>query len=131
MKSDRVEHQTKTLQQAELKYSAVFENTGTATIIIEEDTTISAANKEFENLSGYAKSDIENQKSWTEFFADEKLTMMRNYHHQRRENPEEAPNRYETLFVDRDDRTKEVMVSIDIIPGTSKSVASISDISEQ
>ena len=78
MKSDRVEHQTKTLQQAELKYSAVFENTGTATIIIEEDTTISAANKEFENLSGYAKSDIENQKSWTEFFAAEKLTMKRN-----------------------------------------------------
>jgi diguanylate cyclase (GGDEF)-like protein/PAS domain S-box-containing protein len=131
MRSNKGEQPIKTLQQAELKYSAVFENTGTATIIIEEDTTISAANKEFENLSGYSKADTENQKSWTEFFADGKLGMMKNYHRQRRENPEEAPNRYETLFVDRNDRVKEVIVSIDMIPGTNKSVASISDISEQ
>ncbi|MBS3792218.1 diguanylate cyclase [Candidatus Bipolaricaulota bacterium] len=128
MKSDKGKFKTDSL---ELRYSAVFENTGTATIIIESDTTISAANKEFENLSGYSKGEIEGEKSWTEFFAEAKLDLMKDYHRRRREEPEEAPNRYETLFVDRYDNVKEVLVSIDMIPETKKSVASISDISEQ
>ena len=37
----------KELRNSEEKYRAVFENTGTATIIIEEDTTISLANSRF------------------------------------------------------------------------------------
>ncbi|MBS3786809.1 diguanylate cyclase [Candidatus Bipolaricaulota bacterium] len=131
MKPERQKFRTTSLQQAELKYSTVFENTGTATIIIESDNTISAANKEFEDLSGYKKSEIEGQKSWTEFFSEEKLPMMKDYHSRRREEGEEAPNRYETRFVDRYDNVKEVLLNMDMIPGTEKSVASISDISKQ
>lgn len=44
-------------------YKAIFEHTGTATIIIEEDTTISLANSEFEKLSGYSKEEIEGKKA--------------------------------------------------------------------
>jgi len=44
------------LKQSECLYRAIFENTGTATIVLEEDTTISLANTEFEKLSGYHKS---------------------------------------------------------------------------
>ena len=131
MSSEERQFRIQSLEQAELRYSAVFENTGTATIIIEDDTTISAANKEFENLSGFKKSEVERKKSWTEFFTEEKLSMMKDYHRQRRNKAESAPSRYETRFVDRYGNVKEVLVSIDIIPGTKKSVASISDISEQ
>ncbi|MFB6290991.1 MAG: diguanylate cyclase [Candidatus Bipolaricaulia bacterium] len=131
MRSEKGKFQAQSLEQAELKYSAVFENTGTATVIIEEDMIISSANKEFENLSGYSKDEIEGQKRWTEFFAEEKLSMMKDYHRTRREKPEKAPSKYESRFLDRNNDIKEVLVSIDMIPGTEKSVASISDISDQ
>ncbi len=42
------------LAESEEKYRTVFENTGTATIIIEEDKIISMANAQSEKLSGYS-----------------------------------------------------------------------------
>ena len=50
------------LRDSEEKYRTVFETTGTATVLIENDGTISLANSEFEWLSGYRKDEIENQK---------------------------------------------------------------------
>jgi PAS domain-containing protein len=50
-------------RESEDKYRILFETTGTATIIIEDDTTISLANKEFETLSGYTKEEIEGKKA--------------------------------------------------------------------
>ncbi|MBW2344383.1 MAG: PAS domain S-box protein, partial [Deltaproteobacteria bacterium] len=41
------------LRDSEQRYRSVFENTGTATVIIEEDKIISMMNTEFEKLSGY------------------------------------------------------------------------------
>lgn len=46
-------------QQSKNYYKAVLENTGSATFIIEEDTTISMASKKLEELSGYSKEEIE------------------------------------------------------------------------
>jgi PAS domain S-box-containing protein len=45
--------------------SAIFESSGSAMIIVEENGTISMANEEFERLSGYAREEVENKKiSW-------------------------------------------------------------------
>jgi PAS domain-containing protein len=41
-------------------YRTLFENSGTATIVIEEDTTISMMNSDFANFTGYAREDIIN-----------------------------------------------------------------------
>jgi PAS domain-containing protein len=54
-----------------MKYRTIFENTGAATIIVENDMTISLANSEFVNISGFGKIEIENRKSWLQF-VDEK-----------------------------------------------------------
>ena len=48
-------------------YRTIFESTGTAMIIIDEDTTISLANSEFVHLSGYPREEIENRQSWQLF----------------------------------------------------------------
>ena len=61
-----------TLRESEDKYRTIFETTGTATFIIEEDTTISLANKEFLKLSGYTQQEVEGKKSWTDFVAHKK-----------------------------------------------------------
>jgi PAS domain S-box-containing protein len=51
------------LKESEERYRAIFENTGTASVIIEDDTTISLANTEFVNLTGYSREEIEGKKT--------------------------------------------------------------------
>ena len=42
------------LAEPEEKYRTIFENTGTATVILEENTVISMVNTQSEKLSGYS-----------------------------------------------------------------------------
>ncbi|MBF0549331.1 MAG: response regulator [Deltaproteobacteria bacterium] len=119
------------LRRSENTYRTIIENTGTALVIIEGDTLISLANTQFEKLSGYRRDEIENQKSWTEFVLKEDLEPMNEYHDLRRIDPYQAPANYEFRFVDREGNVKNVIVNIDVIPETEKSVASLLDISER
>ena len=119
------------LKQNEQKYRTVFENTGTATIIIEEDTTISLANKEFTKLLGLSKEEIEGKISWTEFVAEEDLGRMKRYHRLRREKGKEAPNQYEFKMIDIEGERHNIFIVIDMIPGTKQTVASFLDITER
>ena len=120
-----------TLRESESKYRAVFETTGMATVIIEEDTTISLANAEFEKLSGYSKEEIESKKSWTEFVAKGDLERMKEHHRLRRIDPDAAPKKYEFQFIDKKGDVKDVFLSVNVISGTKKSVASLLDITER
>ncbi|MHB8985353.1 MAG: sensor domain-containing protein [Eubacteriales bacterium] len=119
----------KALRESEEKYRIIFRTTGTAVIIIEEDTTISLANEEFEILCGYSKSDVEGKVSWKQFFEPEYVDRMVEYHYKRRADRGAAPKSYETRFIDRHGNVKDVLVSVSIIPGTRKSIASFVDIS--
>lgn len=118
------------LKASEKGYRTLFENTGTATFIIEKDTTISLVNKEFETLSGYSKKDIEGKMSWTQFVHKNDLERMKKYHYERRKNRAKAPRNYEFKFIDKRGNEKDTYITIDMIPGTEKSVASIMDITE-
>jgi len=121
-----------TLRESENKYQTIFETTGTATIIVEEDTTISLANKEFEKLSGYSKQEIEGKKRWTDFVARKNdLERMKAYHNLRRIDPHAAPRNYEYQFFDKKGMVKDIFTTIAVIPGTRKSVASFLDITER
>jgi len=119
------------LRESGERYRTIFETTGTATVIIEEDMTISLANAEFESLSGYSKEELEGNKSWTEFVVADDLERMKEYHQLRRIDPRAAPQCYEFRFIDRHGNVKNVFLSIDMIPGTKKSVASLLDITER
>ena len=72
------------LRESENIYRAIFENTGTANVILEEDKTISLVNTEFERLTGYSREEIEGKKSWTEFVVKEDLERMEAQHRLRR-----------------------------------------------
>ena len=126
-KGDRIDY--KTLRESEDKYRTIFETTGTATVIIEEDTTISLANKEFEKLSGYSKEEVEGKKSWTDFVANkDDLDRMMAYHTARRIDPNRAPRNYEYKFIGKHGTVKEIFATLAVIPGTKKSVGSFLDI---
>jgi PAS domain S-box-containing protein len=119
------------LRESEEKYRAVFENTGAATVVIEENSIISLANAEFVRLSGYSLGEIEGKKSWTEFVVKEDLERMQAQHRLRRQNGEKALRHYEFRFVRRNGNIRNIYLSIDVILGTTKSVASLLDITER
>ncbi len=120
--------QQEKLRSSENRYRTIFETTGTATVIIEEDATISLANSKFAQLSGYPKSEIEGKKRWTEFVAPEDLEKMKEYHRLRRTSADAAPTEYEFTFLSRGGNTRHVFLAVDVIPGTGQSVASLLDI---
>ena len=119
------------LKESREQYRTVFENTGTATVVIEKDTTISMVNAEFENLTGYKKEEIEGIKKWTEFVVPEDLERMLSYHNARRADPSGAPRQYEFRFRTRNGELRNLLLKIEMIPGTPRSIASLLDITER
>ena len=119
------------LKESEERYHTVFENTGTATNVIEEDMTIIMVNTQFEKLSGYSKEEIVNKMKGTDFIISEELEEIKNYHIARRKNGEQPPTDYEIRFKDRAGNIKDVFVRIGRIPNTGQSIASLTDITER
>lgn len=119
------------LRESEAKYRTIFENTGAATLILEEDMTISLVNAEFEKQSGYAKAEVEGRKTWLDIVAGEDMDRMKAYHMLRREDADAAPRNYEFRFVTRKGEIRDVFITIAMIPGTGQSVASLLNITER
>ena len=99
------------LAESEEKYRSIFENTGTATVILEENTVISMANTQFEKLSGYSKYEIENKMRWTDFVIPEDLEIMEKYHTVRRKAGEKPPTEYEFSFIDKKGEIKNIFLN--------------------
>ncbi len=118
------------LKESEQKYRTIFMNTGTASILMDHDTTIRLANSEFVKLSGVPAEEFEQGEiSWTDFFHRDDLARMREFHDLRRKSNDAAPRNYEARFIDSRGRQHSVAMTVAMIPGTSLSVASIEDIS--
>lgn len=121
----------KQIKRSEAYYRTIFENTGNATIIVEEDTTISLVNAEFEKLYGFSKEEVEGKQSWRKFAAQDYIQKMEAYHNLRRIDPNLAPRNYEFQFIDRFGKVKDVFTTVAMIPGTNKSVISLLDVTDK
>ncbi len=119
------------LRQSENYYRAIFETSGTAMFIIEEDTTISHVNSNFEELSGYSRHELEWKKSWTEFVHSDDVDWMKKNQYSRRRDPLEAPLSYEFRFFVRNGEMRHGYLTVDMIPDTTQSVVSLIDITER
>ena len=119
------------IRESEKRYRTVFESTGTAMLTIEEDTTIGFANKEFFRLTGYSQEDIDKGRSWTEFIFKDDVGKMIEQHKLRRQKPEEAAKQYEFRLITKSGEIRNIMLTIDMLPGTKRSVASLIDITDQ
>ena len=119
------------LRASELRYQAIFENTGTTMLIVEEDMTIVLANCGFESLTGYKREEIEGKKKWTEFVEKGDLEKMITQHQFREEGSGLAKKNYEFRLVHRDGHVKNIILTVNMIPGTERSVASLMDITDR
>ena len=129
-----VEHR-KSVEQAlkrnEREYRSVFENTGTATLIVEDDMTISKVNSKIEELTGYTKTEIEGKMKTTHLVAEKDLTKVKDYHNARRKNVGEFPGEYILDIVDKNGNTKKAFIQVSMIPGTRKSISSLIDLTSR
>jgi len=120
------------LQKSEAAYRAIFENTGTATIIVEEDNTISLANNCFQKLSGYNREEIEGAKKLNFFLASKDSEKIKEFMKFRSEkNKVTTKKSQEFQMVDKAGNLKDILLMIDFIPGTKNSVVSILDVTAQ
>lgn len=114
------------LAESESRYRTIFETTGHAMVIFDDDGRIQLANREFEKLTGYDLS--ERPLTWMELFTGKTLERMLRYHEQRAKDPGAVPRSYEATLVDRHGHEHEGHVVIDMIPGTRQRVAGFLDL---
>lgn len=119
------------LKKSEQTFKAIFENTGAATCIINEEGTIILANQRFSELAGTPLYEIENVKNWKDYVVQEDLERMKNQHKLRRKDSEKALRSYEFNFIDANQSVKDILLYIDLIPGTRNSIASLLDITRR
>jgi PAS domain S-box-containing protein len=111
-------------------YRTLFENSGTATIVIEQDTTISMMNNDFANFTGYPREEIIGH-TWTAYVAEDDVDRLLSFHKTRRDNPSAAPRNYEFKIKSKGGNLLHVFMTIAMIPGTTQSIASMVDITER
>ncbi len=118
------------LTHSENFYRTLFENSGTATILIEEDTTVSMINSDFANFTGYTRDEIVGQ-TWTRYVAEDDINRLLEYHMKRRQDSGAAPRNYEFKIRNKDGGALNIFMTIAMIPGTRQSIASMVDITER
>jgi len=117
------------LRESKVKFQEIFESTGIATFIVEEDTTILMANNECYSIFERTPTELIGQK-WDQYFASESLQEIMKNHYLRRQNPDLAPKKYEVKLVNKKGEKRDVILNISMISGTKQSIVSISDITE-
>jgi PAS domain S-box-containing protein len=127
--TDRITNEEE-IKKSEAYYKTIFENTCTATIIIEDNTIISLANSEFEKLSGYSKEELEGKKSWIDLLVEDEIERMMDYHNSRRSN-KSTPKNYEIKLVNKDAAIRDVYVTVALLPYTQKRLISFLDITDK
>jgi PAS domain S-box-containing protein len=119
------------LRESEDLYRTIFENTGTSMILIEEDMTISMSNEEFARNTGYSPDEINGRMKWTEIIHPDDLERMVEQHRLRREREGFALPSYEFRYITKTGALQDTLLTIKLVPGTKKSIASLIDITER
>ncbi len=130
IREEQIDAMEVALRESEQIYEGIFAYTGSATAILEEDLTISLANPAFIELTGFTREEIEGHMQWSRFVHPDDLVRQQEYHRSRIRSPGSAPEHYEFRFVDRFGNVRTIYMTIGLIPGTRRSVASHTDITE-
>jgi PAS domain S-box-containing protein len=119
------------LRESEELYRTIFETTGTSMILIEEDMTISMANEEFVRNSEYSPDEINGRMKWPEIVHPDDLGRMVEQHRLRRTSHGGALSSYEFRYITKSGQVMDTFLTIKLVPGTKKSIASLMNISER
>lgn len=125
--AETIKKQNEKLKVSEEFYKSLFENTGSAILVSDQDTTILLANQQFEKLSGLSRSQIEGKMSWREFFLETDLeNLLMHYYSKIPSGGNDSI--IEAKFVSGEDVIRDVLVSLKHVNSTNKTVINIQDI---
>jgi len=119
----------KNLETSEKKYRNIFENTGTAILIADEDMTISMTNKTFETILKQDQSQILG-KNYLDMVVPEERDKIRNYHTRDRDVSDVGLKTYD-VQITIGNEIRSFFATFDFIPGTKKSLISLIDITDR
>lgn len=128
---DDLRRSEEALHESEESYRTVFENTGTATVVLESDGIISLANNIFASMSGYPREEIEGKMKWADFVHPDDLSWMMKQNRTRLEDESRALPHYEFRFITRSGEIRDIYLSIGVIPHKKRSIASLLDITQE
>ena len=118
------------LKQSEERYRTLFQYSGTAMAIAEDDMTISQVNKEFEQLTGYSKNQLEGKMIITDFLAEKDKQRIIGYYKALRQG-KKISSSYKAKIKRKDNQIRTIFATVGFIPGTKNSMASLTDITDQ
>jgi PAS domain S-box-containing protein len=120
----------KALRESEERYRGVFEHTGAATILLDENGTILSANRECQSMMGYAPEDLLGTH-WSDYVAPESLRALHEHGRSGVARSVRMPGRYEACLVDSQGRTRHCLLSVGTIPTARQFVVSVLDITDR
>ncbi|MBG0791717.1 MAG: response regulator [Desulfovibrionaceae bacterium] len=127
----RQERLDREILESEQRYRGMFEATGAATVIVDEDSTVSMANRQFAELFGMPIPAIEGKVSWFDFVALRDRERLRTYHRNRRRHGMDAPDSYECTMLTSRGEERDILVRVGLLAAQSRSIISMIDITER
>jgi len=119
------------LKASEERYRVMFENTGNPAVIIEPDMTVSRANGEFERVFGYDGPEMEGGAFSACLGSDRDRQEIERYFETRSNNGAAAPKHLEIQLKHKNGTLRDILATVDGIPGTRQTVASLLDVTER
>ena len=123
----------KLLEDSEEKYRSIFENTGTAMIITDENMNITLANRTFQNILNQKGDQIEGKLNWIGMLVPDDREKIKNYHKidvKKDVNSAIVPKTYEVQSMIKGD-LRDFFATFEFIPGTKSSLISLIDITDR
>ena len=121
----------KELRDSENHYRTIFENTGTATVIVDKDRKITACNPRTKELCGCEPEDLLGLDPFEHFVAPESMPIVKEYYSQRKADGHLAPQNYELKGRDRQGNVKNLVMNMKMVPDSEDLVVSILDVTQQ
>ena len=118
----------KTLRASDLCYRTLFENSGTAIAILDEDLTILRSNREFSLMSGYSRGEIDGTFRLTDLVPAEDIPMLVEFFVLLHRGPDAALAPLEMVILPLNRKVRYLSATMALIPATGQVIASFVDI---
>jgi len=127
-----VEKRTQQLQESEKKYRTMFETSKSAMLLVDTPSgLLTMANKEFCDLIGYSKQEVENSLHFLNFVHPEDHDRARQYFDISRQDAGTAPAEFEIKGITREEKKLHLYYKVAPIPEWNSLVVSIFDLTDK
>ncbi|WP_045212291.1 two-component system response regulator [Desulfonatronovibrio magnus] len=127
-----VEERTRELKDSEKRYRTIFEASKSAMVIVNSiNGKIGMVNKEFCDLSGYDRDEIENKMFFSDFLHSDDQSAILSYFDDNTQAMENTPNEYELTGVTKNNEKIIIFAKLAPIPEWDSFVVSLFDLTDK